>query len=156
MGEERNYCFYDKWSNVHYENLTKEEIHVLNVEYRKARYLESEQYRDRGVCFFSEFDSQEIPMDSYLIDHETCVEQQVTTDLVIEEMLSGLHERERQVIVLVAMAGYRIREAAEILGITERHELRLKKSAQKKIRRYFAELGVYNYRQASDFLLKKF
>ena len=156
MGEERKYCFYDKWSNVHYENLTKEEIHVLNVEYRKARYLESEQYRDRGVCFFSEIESQEIPVDSYLIDQETCVEQQVTTDLVIEEMLSGLHERERQVIVLVAMAGYRIREAAELLGITERHALRLKKSAQKKIRSYFAEQGVYNYRQASDFLLKKF
>ena len=95
-------------------------------------------------------------LDSYLIDQETCVEQQVTTDLVIEEMLSGLHERERQVIVLVAMAGYRIREAAELLGITERHAIRLKKSAQKKIRSYFAEQGVYNYRQASDFLLRKF
>ena len=156
MGEERKYCFYDKWSNVYYENFTKEEIQVLNVDYRKARYLESEQYRDRGVCFFSEIESQEIPADSYLIDQETCVEQQVTTDFVIEEMLSGLHERERQVIVLVAMAGYRIREVAELLGITERHALRLKKSAQKKMRSYFAEQGVYNYRQASEFLLKKF
>ena len=25
MGEERKYCFYDKWSNVRYEILTKEE-----------------------------------------------------------------------------------------------------------------------------------
>ena len=59
-------------------------------------------------------------------------------------------------MVLVAMAGYKVREAAKILDITERHVLRLKKSAQEKMRSYLAEEGVENYQQASDYLLKKF
>lgn len=54
------------------------------------------------------------------------------------------------------MAGYKVREAAKILDITERHVLRLKKSAQEKMRSYLAEEGVENYQQASDYLLKKF
>ena len=54
------------------------------------------------------------------------------------------------------MAGYKVREAAKIPEITERHVLRLKKSAQEKMRSYLAEEGVENYQQASDYLLKKF
>ena len=98
----------------------------------------------------------DVPLDSCLIDRKTCVEQEVTTNAVIEEMLSELSERERQVIILVAMAGYKVREAAKIPDITERHVLRLKKSAQEKMRSYLAEEGVENYQQASDYLLKKF
>ena len=98
----------------------------------------------------------DVPLDSCLIDRKTCVEQEVTTNDVIEKMFSGLSERERQVMVLVAMAGYKVREAAKILDITERHVLRLKKSAQEKMRSYLAEEGVENYQQASDYLLKKF
>ena len=156
MEENRKYRFYDKWSKVRYENVSEKELEVLNKEYRKARYLEFDQYKDRGISLFSEVEALDVPLDSCLIDPKTCVEQEVTTNAVIEEMLSGLSERERQVIVLVAMAGYKVREAAKILGITERHVLRLKKSAQEKMRSYLAEEGVENYQQASDYLLKKF
>lgn len=156
MEEDRKNRFYDKWSKVRYENISEKELEVLNKEYRKARYLEFDQYKDRGIKLFSEVESLDVPLDSCLIDRKTCVEQEVTTNIVIEEMLSELSERERQVIVLVAMAGYKVREAAKILGITERHVLRLKKSAQEKMRSYLAEEGVENYQQASDYLLKKF
>ena len=156
MEEDRKYRFYDKWSKVRYENISEKELEVLNKEYRKARYLEFDQYKDRGISLFSEVEALDVPLDSCLIDRKTCVEQEVTTNAVIEEMLSGLSERERQVIVLVAMAGYKVREAAKILDITERHVLRLKKSAQEKMRSYLAEEGVENYQQASDYLLKKF
>ncbi len=156
MEEDRKNRFYDKWSKVRYENISEKELEVLNKEYRKARYLEFDQYKDRGIKLFSEVESLDVPLDSCLIDRKTCVEQEVTTNIVIEEMLSELSERERQVIVLVAMAGYKVREAAKILGITERHVLRLKKSAQEKMRSYLAEEGVENYQQASDYLLRKF
>ena len=156
MEEDRKNRFYDKWSKVRYENVSEKELEVLNKEYRKARYLEFDQYKDRGISLFSEVEALDVPLDSCLIDPKTCVEQEVTTNAVIEEMLSGLSERERQVIVLVAMAGYKVREAAKILDITERHVLRLKKSAQEKMRSYLAEEGVENYQQASDYLLKKF
>ena len=156
MEEDRKYRFYDRWSKVRYENISEKELEVLNKEYRKARYLEFDQYKDRGISLFSEVESLDVPLDSCLIDRKTCVEQEVTTNIVIEEMLSELSERERQVIVLVAMAGYKVREAAKILGITERHVLRLKKSAQEKMRSYLAEEGVENYQQASDYLLRKF
>ena len=156
MEEDRKYRFYDRWSKVRYENISEKELEVLNKEYRKARYLEFDQYKDRGISLFSEVEALDVPLDSCLIDRKTCVEQEVTTNAVIEEMLSGLSERERQVIILVAMAGYKVREAAKILDITERHVLRLKKSAQEKMRSYLAEEGVENYQQASDYLLKKF
>ena len=156
MEEDRKNRFYDKWSKVRYENVSEKELEVLNKEYRKARYLEFDQYKDRGISLFSEVEALDVPLDSCLIDRKTCVEQEVTTNAVIEEMLSGLSERERQVIILVAMAGYKVREAAKILDITERHVLRLKKSAQEKMRSYLAEEGVENYQQASDYLLKKF
>ena len=156
MEEDRKYRFYDRWSKVRYENISEKELEVLNKEYRKARYLEFDQYKDRGISLFSEVEALDVPLDSCLIDRKTCVEQEVTTNAVIEEMLSGLSERERQVIILVAMAGYKVREAAKILDITERHVLRLKKSAQEKMRSYLAEEGVENYQQASDYLLRKF
>ena len=156
MEEDRKNRFYDKWSKVRYETVSEKELEVLNKEYRKARYLEFDQYKDRGISLFSEVEALDVPLDSCLIDRKTCVEQEVTTNDVIEKMFSGLSERERQVMVLVAMAGYKVREAAKILDITERHVLRLKKSAQEKMRSYLAEEGVENYQQASDYLLKKF
>ena len=87
MEEDRKNRFYDKWSKVRYETVSEKELEVLNKEYRKARYLEFDQYKDRGISLFSEVEALDVPLDSCLIDRKTCVEQEVTTNAVIEEML---------------------------------------------------------------------
>ena len=46
MEEDRKNRFYDKWSKVRYETVSEKELEVLNKEYRKARYLEFDQYKD--------------------------------------------------------------------------------------------------------------
>ena len=46
-----------------------------------------DQYKDRGISLFSEVEALDVPLDSCLIDRKTCVEQEVTTNAVIEEML---------------------------------------------------------------------
>lgn len=96
------------------------------------------------------------PMDAYLVDRETCVEREALAKITIEDMLSILTKREREVMVLVALTGYKAREVADMFGVTERHIRRLKNSAQKKLRKYLADQGMKNYRQANEFFLKKF
>ena len=51
MDNERKHSFYDKWSKTHYEDLTEEEVKALWQEYRKAKYLEYEQYMNREILF---------------------------------------------------------------------------------------------------------
>ena len=154
MDNERKHNFYDKWSKTHYENLTEDELKALWKDYRKARYLEHEQYMNREILF-SDLEGLETPLDSYLVDQETNVEQEVLSKLTIEDMLSVLTKREREVMILVALTGYKVREAAEMMGVTERHAQRLKKNARKKLRKYLAEEGNENYRQAYEYLFKK-
>lgn len=95
-------------------------------------------------------------MDAYLVDRETCVEQEALSNIAIEDMLSILTKREREVMVLVALTGYKVREVADMFGVTERHILRLKNNAQKKLRKYLAEQGIESYREAFDCFLRKF
>ncbi len=155
MDNERKHNFYDKWSKTHYEHLTEDELKALWKDYRKARYLEHEQYINREILF-SDLEGLETPLDSYLVDQETNVEQEVLSKVTVEDMLSVLTKREREVMILVALTGYKVREAAEMMGVTERHAQRLKKSARKKLRKYLAEEGIENYRQAYEYLFKKF
>ena len=73
----------------------------------------------------------------------------------MESQALFLTKREREVMILVALTGYKVREAAEMMGVTERHAQRLKKNARKKLRKYLAEEGNENYRQAYEYLFKK-
>ena len=155
MTKERKHYFYDRWSKTHYENLTEEEVKALWKEYRRARYQEYERPIDKEILF-SELEELDTPMDAYLVDRETCVEREALAKVTIEDMLSILTKREREVMVLVALTGYKVREVADMFGVTERHILRLKNSAQKKLRKYLAGQGMESFRQAYEFFLKKF
>lgn len=155
MDKERKHSFYDKWSKTHYENLTEDEVKALWKEYRKARYLEYEHYIDKEILF-SDLEELDTPLDAYLVDRENCVEQEALSNVAIEDMLSILTKREREVMVLVALTGYKVREVADMFGVTERHILRLKHNAQKKLRKYLAEQGIESYREAFDCFLRKF
>ena len=140
MDNERKHSFYDKWSKTHYEHLTEDELKALWKDYRKAKYLEYEQYMNREILF-SDLEELDTPLDSYLVDWKTDVEQEVLSKITIEDMLSILTKREREVMVLVALTGYKVGEVADMLGVTERHVLRLKNNAQKKLRKYLKEGG---------------
>ena len=155
MDKERKHYFYDRWSKTHYEDLTEEEVKALWKEYRKAKYLEYEQYMNREILF-SDLEELDTPLDAYLVDQDTCVEQEALSKVTIEGMLSILTKREREVMVLVALTGYKVREVADMFGVTERHILRVKNSAQKKLRKYLADQGMESFRQAYEFFLKKF
>ena len=99
MDNDRKHSFYDKWSKTHYEHLTEDELKTLWKDYRKARYLEHEQYMSREILF-SDLEELETPLDSYLVDQETNVEQEVLAKVTVEDMLSVLTKREREVMIV--------------------------------------------------------
>ena len=44
--EERKYTFYDRYQKVKYDNVTAEELEVLNTSYNKEHYMFHQQHRE--------------------------------------------------------------------------------------------------------------
>ena len=43
--EERKYTFYDRYQKVKYDNVTAEELEVLNTSYNKEHYMFEQQHQ---------------------------------------------------------------------------------------------------------------
>jgi RNA polymerase sigma factor (sigma-70 family) len=152
--EDRNYTFYDRFQKVRYTNVTKEELEVLNHYYAKDYYMMKLQYAQMKISTFTDLGSDNTEISEFLADPHAAVEQESTSRLMLQRMMTDLTEKERTVIEDMVMGGFTSSEIAEKLHVSSRQISRYKKSALEKLLVKMKEAGYDNFDEAAtDFLL---
>lgn len=146
--EERIYTFYSKAYGVHYDNLTKEELELLNQSYRKEQYMSKEQNIRMNTWNFSDLESEEFHVEEMLEDPALNVENQVVVSDLIEELFSTLTPGEQLIVLKHLIEGYQMTELVDELGVSYRQVKRNKKTALEKMKKYLEKKGITSYNNA--------
>lgn len=150
--KERIYTFYDKHTRVRYENVTKEELEILDKYYNKERYIGHEQYVRNNTCLFSDLATEETEITEFLSDGVD-VAKQIVTEAFFEELFSVLTDRERKVVAGSIVEGRTISEVAEELEISYRQASRYKASGLEKMLKKLKAEGMESFAEAAAELL---
>ncbi|MDO4651087.1 MAG: sigma factor-like helix-turn-helix DNA-binding protein, partial [Eubacteriales bacterium] len=150
--EERIYTFYDRYTKVRYENVTKEELETLDKYYNKERYIGHEQYVRNNTCLFSDLATEDTEITDFLTDGVD-VAHQIVTEEFFKELFSVLTDRERLVVAGSIVEGRTISEVAEELGISYRQVSRYKANGLEKMLKKLQEEGMENFAEAAAELL---
>ena len=153
--ERREHTFFDKYQKIKYENVTEEELDCLKKYYNKDKYLTYDQYIRQNTILFSCFESDDISFDDLLIDSQTDIEQQVTSEIFFKELFSGLSVREKIVVYEYFVFGKKIGKIAKNLNMSYRQVSRYKASALKKMNEKMVKAGYTTWKEAENSLIRK-
>ena len=142
--DKRNHKFVNKKYKVVYENVTEEELNVLNKSYRKEEYQSFEQYIKNHIFCFSDIETDEYSADEILDDTGIGVEEHVTLQLFFEQLFDVLEPDEKEIIKLQYFEGYSLMELQKILKLDYMVIYRKRIKALKKLRSQLEKMGYHN------------
>ena len=140
--EERKYTFYDRYQKVKYDNVTAEELEVLNTSYNKEHYMFHQQHRRNNTVLFCGLQSEISSATDFIADRDQNIVADITNEIFFKELFSDYF-----------IMGKQLKETAEELGISTRQVSRNKNSALAKMLKRMKVAGYESYAEAAgDFL----
>ena len=151
--EERKYTFYDRYQKVKYDNVTAEELEVLNTSYNKEHYMFHQQHKRNNTLLFCGMQTETSSAEDFLTDMSFDVAGDVANELFFKDLFSDLTEKEKKIVSDYFIMGKKLKETAEELGISYRQVSRDKNSALAKMLKRMKAAGYESYAEAAgDFL----
>ena len=92
--EERKYTFYDRYQKVKYDNVTAEELEVLNTSDNKEHYMFHQQYRRNNTVLFCGLQSEISSATDFIADRDQNIVADITNVIFFKELFSDLTENE--------------------------------------------------------------
>ncbi len=130
--EERKYTFYDRYQKVKYDNVTAEELEVLNIFYNKEHYMFDQQHQRNNTVLFCGLQSEISSATDFIADRDQNIVADITTEIFFKELFSDLTEKEKKIVSDYFIMGKQVKETGEELGISTRQVSRNKNSALAK------------------------
>ena len=138
--EERKYTFYDRYQKVKYDNVTAEELEVLNTSYNKEHYMFHQQHRRNNTVLFCGLQSEISSATDFIADRD-------------QNIVADITENEKKIVSDYFIMGKQLKETGEELGISTRQVSRNKNSALAKMLKRMKAAGYESYAEAAgDFL----
>ena len=131
--EERKYTFYDRYQKVKYDNVTAEELEVLNTSYNKEHYMFHQQHRRNNTVLFCGLQSEISSATDFIADRDQNIVADITNEIFFKELFSDLTENEKKIVSDYFIMGKQLKETGEELGISTRQVSRNKNSALAKM-----------------------
>ena len=143
--EERKYTFYDRYQKVKYDNVTAEELEVLNTSYNKEHYMFHQQHRRNNTVLFCGLQSEISSATDFIADRDQNIVADITNEIFFKELFSDLTENEKKIVSDYFIMGKQLKETGEELGN--------KNSALAKMLKRMKAAGYESYAEAAgDFL----
>ena len=143
--KERKYKFVNKKNHVVYENVTEEELKVLNQSYRKEEYQSFEQYIHNQVICFTDIEGEDGSVDDMIKDQSNNIDDQVILPMFFEQLFAVLDPEEKELI-----KGYTIPELQIRLNMNYKMISRKRNKALKKMRNYLERMGFHGSRDVMN------
>lgn len=151
--EERKYTFYDRYQKVKYDNVTAEELEVLNTSHNKEHYMFHQQHRRNNTVLFCGLQSEISSATDFIADRDQNIVADITNEIFFKELFSDLTENEKKIVSDYFIMGKQLKETGEELGISTRQVSRNKNSALAKMLKRMKAAGYESYAEAAgDFL----
>ena len=151
--EERKYTFYDRYQKVKYDNVTAEELEVLNTSYNKEHYMFHQQHRRNNTVLFCGLQSEISSATDFIADRDQNIVADITNEIFFKELFSDLTENEKKIVSDYFIMGKQLKETGEELGISTRQVSSNKNSALAKMLKRMKAAGYESYAEAAgDFL----
>ena len=142
--DKRNHKFVNKKYKVVYENVTEEELDVLNKSYRKEEYQSFEQYIHNHTFCFADMETDDWSADDLIEDSGIDVAEQAILPMFFEQLFAILEPDEKEIIKMLYFEGYSINDLQKKLSTDYMTIYRKRNKALKKLRDQLETMGFHN------------
>ena len=150
--DNRIYKFVNKTYGVAYM-VTKEELDVLNTSYNHQEYCEFRQNIHNNVCYLADNKTDLLTEADVLTDDKHNTEEEVLGNMLIQDLLNLLTDRERMVVMRLIIEKYKLKELEDEMQMTRQSIQRMREKALNKMKAYLETMGISSFQDVVNELL---